>query len=220
MPLELANAWYRYGRAWVVRGASLRLGGSEVVALVGPNGAGKTTILKLMAGLLKPCRGDLLVDGASLWGMSERERLAVRRGIVYVHEKPVMVRGSVWDNIALGLRLRGAGEDLIASRVEWAARLMGLEDLLEERASTLSAGQAQAVSIARALALKPRYLLLDEPHSSLDRARRGMLVDVLRMHASRGVGIAVATHDLGLVDALWARLVEVEGGVIVRTGGG
>ena len=217
MPLELVNAWYSYGGAWVVRGVSIRLGESEVMALVGPNGAGKTTILKLLAGLLKPIRGALLVDGASLWSVDGRDRLMLRRSIVYVHEEPIIVRGTVWDNIALGLRLRGAGEDLIAARVEWASRLMGLEDLLYERANTLSRGQAQAVSIARALALKPRYLLLDEPHSSLDRDRRGMLVEVLRSHAYQGVGIAFATHDLGLADAVGARLVEVEDGVLVRT---
>ncbi len=212
--LEARGLWLRYPgqRRWTLRDAALALHAGEVVSVLGPNGAGKTTLLKAAAGLLRPQRGEVLVEGRSLWDAPPGERLVLRRRVVYVSEKPVLVRGTVLDNIALGLRLRGAPREEAEEAARRAAERLGVAELLGEKASGLSRGQQQLVALARALALSPRALLLDEPFAHLDVSRRRLLARVIAEEASRGAAVAVATHDTYLASRLASRHVVVEEG--------
>lgn len=208
------DVWARYGRGgWVLRGATLDLRRGEVLAVAGPNGGGKTTLLKVLAGLLEPAQGRVAVAGVSLWDVGEEERLRARRQVVYVGEKPVMVGGTVRDNIGLGLRLRGVDSGVERTVAEVAERL-GIKGLLDWPARGLSAGQAQMVSIARALALEPRALLLDEPFSHLDRSRRLLLSRVIGELRSRGVLVVIAGHEEAHTLRLADRVAWVEAGVV------
>ncbi|MCE4602935.1 MAG: ABC transporter ATP-binding protein [Desulfurococcales archaeon] len=214
--IEARSVWLRYtpNSGWVLRGASLRLAPGSIVALMGPNGSGKTSMLKVLAGLIKPGRGEVLYNGLNIWDMDDARRLEARRTAVYVAEKPVMVRGTVMDNLLLGLRLRGIDPQLAEKRVEWVVESLGLDSILDMNARSLSAGQAQIVSIARALVLGPKYLLLDEPFPHLDRARRRLLAGLLEELRSEGVAIAIAGHEEAYTLRLSDSIAWIESGIV------
>ncbi|NOZ88394.1 MAG: ABC transporter ATP-binding protein [Crenarchaeota archaeon] len=213
--IRLRGVWHRYtsrGR-WVLRGADFTVSPGEAVLVVGPNGSGKTTLLKIAGLLLEPSRGLVEAWGEPFWSLPRSGRLRLRRRVVYVHEKPILVRGTVLENIALGLLLRGAprGEALEAARE--AAEALGIPgSLLGERARRLSRGLQQLVAVARALAVKPRVLILDEPFAHLDYRRRRLLAEKLEELRDHGTGVAVASHDTGLAARLADRVVAVEDG--------
>lgn len=194
MIIELKGVWFAYpgSRRYALRGVHMRVEGGRVVMIEGPNGAGKTTLLKVLALLYRPVKGAVFINGDDYWSLDPRTQLSLRRRVVYVHERPILLRGSVLENVALGLKLRGV-PGAISGALE-TLRAMGLEYLAERKWRELSAGEAQLVSIARAVAVQPELLLLDEPMAHLDEDRRELLVEILRELKSRGVGIVVASH--------------------------
>ncbi len=188
--------------------------GATVV--VGPNGSGKTTLLKVAGLLYKPSRGSIFVDGVEFWAQPSDVRVRIRRNIVYVHDNPVMVTGSVAENIAYGLILRGIGK---SKALEEAYRFLAdlkLERLASRNSKNLSSGEAQLVSLIRALILKPRCLLLDEPTSNLDPDRRKVFVKLIEDY--EGI-LVVATNDYGLASKIADRIVVMKDGRIASTDG-
>lgn len=173
---------------------ALDIKAGEVLAIVGPNGAGKSTLLHLLARLVKPSRGEISYQGRSIKQIGET---AYRRRIGLVLQAPLLFDMTVYNNVASGLRFRGVGKQEIESRVaRWLKRL-GIPHLSDRRATDLSGGEAQRVSLARALILEPDLLLLDEPFSALDpptikRIRRE-LTDIL---AETKTTTLLITHDL------------------------
>ena len=212
----MVNVWYRYpgSASWVLRGVGIDIGAGESVIVTGPNGSGKTTLLKVIAAIYKPVRGRVKLWGKDVWMVADAERLALRRRLVYVHEEPIIVRGSVLHNIAFGLLLRGVERETAEAKAEEAASLLGLEGLLAEKAKHLSRGRRQLVAIARAIALEPDYLLLDEPLSHLDLSSKDRLLAVLEELKSKGRGVVLTAHDTSLVERLKARLIYLEDGLV------
>jgi molybdate transport system ATP-binding protein len=200
----------------------VRLGVStgETLVVLGPNGAGKTTLLRCLAGLL-PLRGRVVLDGETLEDSDAGVRVPTeRRPIGFVFQDYLLFpRMSVEDNVAFGLRARGAGKE--TSRREaraWLERV-GLGDKAAARPSALSGGQAQRVALARALAISPRLLLLDEPLAALDAGARGEVRRELRRHLSSFPGTRLlVTHDPVEAVALGDRLVVIEDGRVVQEG--
>ncbi len=217
--IELRDVWFRYpgAEAPALRGINL-LFDEGAVAVVGPNGAGKTTLLKVASALYKPLRGSLLIDGVDPWSLDEGGRAAVRRACVYLHEKPVMLRGTVWENVAYPLKIRGLDKTEVEERVEMALKLMGIRELADKRASSLSAGQLQRVALARAIAVEPKHILLDEPAANLDSHGRTLLENLLRRLSSQGASIIFSTHDRFSAQRVAGRVVLMEDGVIVADG--
>lgn len=196
MPLECKNLWYTYdGRHWILKGINLAIGDGVLAVLSGPNASGKTTLLKVLGGIYKPQRGTVTVDGVPLWPQQGYDGRRARLKVVYVHDKPIMVKGTVLYNAALGLVIRGTPRDQAEEKALEALEELGIKNLANKRARELSAGQKQLVAIARALAVKPKYLLLDEPTSNLDRAKRRYLVSILLEKTHRGTTILAASHD-------------------------
>lgn len=205
----------RNGRA-VLQVDSLDIQRGETLTVVGPNGAGKSTLLLALAHLLKPSRGDILYDGKSLKQLNELE---YRRKISFVFQAPLLMDMTVEQNITLGLKFRGTtkAEAQVRTR-EWMKQL-GVESLAKRRASQLSGGEAQRVSLARAFVLEPELLLLDEPFSALDPPTRSSLIQDLYdlLQGTHRTAVFV-THNLSEAAKLSHRIAVIIGGVLRQVG--
>ena len=202
----------RYGARDVLDVPALDVRRGEILAVVGPNGSGKSTLLRV-AGLVEtPSAGEVRVAGHPV---RSADLLVQRRRLASVFQHPLLVRGSVADNVALGLSFRNVTRSEIAARVDrWLSRL-GIAHLRDRSARTLSGGEAQRVALARALVLDPVVLLLDEPFGALDAPARAALIPELgAILKTDGVTTVLVTHDRAEAQALADRVAVLLGGRI------
>jgi molybdopterin-binding protein len=199
----------------VVDVESLEVRRGEVLALLGPNGAGKSTLLRLLAGLESADQGRLFYKGRRIAG-EDRE---LRRASVAVMQRPYLWRGTVRQNVEYGLRLRRVSSKERRSRAHHALGMLEVAHLADASVATLSGGEAQRVAVARALAVEPEVLFLDEPTADLDVAvRRRLLADLERILRRAAPAIVLITHDPGEAFALADRVAVLESGRIIQTG--
>lgn len=183
----------RYGGRTVLRIQALDIYKGELFTLVGPSGAGKSTLLRLLHFLEHPDQGTITFHSVVSNGHSPVP-LTVRRQITMVFQRPVLFRGSVYDNIAYGLRLRGQPVEPIVS--EMLARLR-LTELARAPAHTLSGGEVQRVALGRALVIQPSVLLLDEPTANLDPANVALIEEIItEVNREHGTTIVLVTHNV------------------------
>jgi tungstate transport system ATP-binding protein len=214
--VEIRDLLVRRGEHPALQLEHLSIESGEVLAVVGPNGAGKSTLLLTLARLLKPERGEIQFNGQQA---STESDTVYRRRIALVMQEPLLFDASVFDNVASGLRFRGIARDEIRRKVPlWLERL-GVGHLAKRRAGELSGGEAQRVSLARALVLEPQLLLLDEPFSALDPPTRGHLLDdlggLLKETATTTVFV---THDLPEASQLAGRMAVIIGNRLRQVG--
>lgn len=208
--LELQDVCTRFGDVWIHRGLELKVQRGELLALVGGSGSGKTTLLRQMVGLLLPDRGSIRVFGEPLFGGGPARERALRRrfGVLFQHGA-LFSAFSVFDNIAFPLReLKVLDEDMIRDLVMLK---LAMVELLPRHAalmpSELSGGMVKRVALARALALEPELLLLDEPTAGLDPDRSASFVSLIRALSDElGLTVVFVTHDLDTLAALSARV--------------
>lgn len=194
----------------------LQVAEGEVLAVIGPNGAGKSTFLLALARLLRPVQGRITFRGKPLETLGE---LDYRRRIALVLQEPLLLDTSVFENVAAGLRYRRLPKSEVNLRVgEWLTRL-GVAHLSDRRARRLSGGEAQRVSLARAFAIQPEILLLDEPFSALDApTRMRLLEDFQSLLAETPVTTLFITHDLDEALLLGDRVAVLLGGRLRQVG--
>ncbi len=199
----------------VLRSVDLLVPSGQLVALVGPSGAGKTTLLRAIAGLTKVQEGEISIEGRSQLALPPHNR-----PIAMVFQEPRLLPNlSVEDNAALPLRARGAGrgERREAARARLAE--VGLGEMAERSVHGLSGGEAQRVSLARALCAEPELLLLDEPLAALDPERRESLRGLIaEVSSARGLTSLLVTHDRGEAAELGDSVALLLGGGIVQHG--
>ena len=192
--LEVRDLSHRYGGASsrVLSRLSIDVEPGELVAFLGPSGCGKTTALKIIAGLLRPTSGDVLVDGSSVIAVPPE-----KRGAAMVFQKALLFpHMSVAQNIGFGLRMQNVPRDRISRRVDAALRRVRMGGFAERRPGELSGGQQQRVALARALVTEPRLLLLDEPLSALDASLREEMRELVReVQEQGGYTTVFVTHD-------------------------
>jgi tungstate transport system ATP-binding protein len=166
----------------------------EIFALVGPSGAGKSTLLRLLNFLEPPTSGSIQFLETA-FGPSQEMPLDLRRRVTTVFQRPMLLNRSVRDNVSYGLRLRGQRN---ASRqINNTLQQVGLGDLADQRARTLSGGEAQRVALARAMVLQPEALLLDEPTANLDPYNVGLIEDIVRaQNREHGTTLVLVTHNV------------------------
>ena len=214
--LDIHELMIQRGERTVLTVDRLQVTEGEVLAVIGPNGAGKSTFLLALARLLRPARGSINFRGKPLETLGELE---YRRRIALVLQEPLLLDTNVFENVAAGLHYRRLPKSEINRRVgEWLNRL-GVAHLRDRRARRLSGGEAQRVSLARAFAIQPEILLLDEPFSALDAPTRlRLLEDFQFLLAETPVTTLFITHDLDEALLLGDRVAVLLGGSLRQVG--
>ena len=190
--LDVAGAEKSFGAAAVLGGVDLGVGQGEFVSLLGPSGCGKTTLLRIVAGLLAVDRGTVRLDDQDITALPPHKRDV---GVVF-QNYALFPHLTVAENVAFGLKARGRGAQETREAVARFLDLVHLTDFADRSVRALSGGQQQRVAVARALAVRPKLLLLDEPFSALDRKlRETMQIDLRRLLRELGTTSVFVTHD-------------------------
>jgi tungstate transport system ATP-binding protein len=212
--LRLCGVTVRYGQRVVLNLPELSVAPGEVLAIMGPNGAGKSTLLHVAALLRRPQTGEVWITGERATRRTER---ALRRRTAMVLQEPLLFDISVVANAASGLRFRGVRRHDAEHRARVWLDQFGIGHLATQNARTLSGGEAQRVSLARAFAVEPELLILDEPFAALDPASREVLVPELaaRLRETKTAAVIV-THDATDARALADRLLILVNGHIAQ----
>jgi tungstate transport system ATP-binding protein len=192
----------------------LELRPGEIYLVHGPNGSGKSTLLHLLALLLTPSGGEICFNGLPVKGAQERQRL--RRQITLVEQSPFLFRASVYQNLAFGLRLRDVRGDLLRRRITQALQAVGLEGFENRRAKELSGGETRRVALARAMALRPQLLLLDEPTAGLDQGALPLFEHCLAALPDQGTTVVIAGHDADQPRRLGGTILTLDHGRLVK----
>lgn len=195
---QLNSVGVNYGKVQALKACGLRIQAGERVALVGSNGSGKSTLLRTLHGLVRPTTGSLHVDEAA------------RQAMLFQH--PYMLRASAQTNVALGLWLKGVAWKEARAQALRALERVGLLALAQRNAKALSGGQQQRLALARAWALRPDVLLLDEPTASLDPAAKREVEALMTEFAQAGMTLIFSSHNLGQVKRLASRVIYLEQG--------
>jgi 2-aminoethylphosphonate transport system ATP-binding protein len=220
--LDRIDLDYRQGRTSTpaLRDVTIRIKAGQTLALLGPSGSGKSTALKVLAGFLQPTAGRVYLDGRDVTDLPP-----ARRGIgVVVQSYALFPHLRVDDNVAFGLHARRLPKDVITERVAEALGQVGMSEYGRRLPRELSGGQQQRIAIARALAIRPKVLLLDEPLAALDiHLRQGMLAELQRLRANLpDTAILFVTHDqaeaLALADQIG--VMRPGAGLVARRAGG
>ena len=201
--LSADNLKKRYKSRTVVQDVSLDVQSGEVVGLLGPNGAGKTTCFYMIVGLVHPDGGSISLDGAEISKFPIHRR--ARLGLSYLpQENSVFRKLTVQENVRAVLELQNLSEAEIEDRLESVLRELHISHLRNNPALSLSGGERRRVEIARALATRPSYMLLDEPFAGIDPIAVGDIQTLVRHLTNRGIGVLITDHNvretLGLTD--------------------
>lgn len=197
-----------------VHGASLEVKDGEFIVLVGPSGCGKSTTLRMMAGLESISEGDLYIGDRRVNDVPPKDRdiaMVFQNYALYPHM-------TVFDNMAFGLKLRKYPAAEIKQRVDQAAKILGIEPILDRKPKQLSGGQRQRVAVGRAIVRKPQVFLFDEPLSNLDaKLRVQMRTEISKLHAQLGSTMIYVTHDQVEAMTMGDRIVVLKDGYVQQT---
>lgn len=180
--------------------------------LTGANGSGKSTLLSILAFLTPPTRGDIYYSGVRAIFGSSRSLQKLRREVTLLHQNPYLFRQTVYGNVAYGLMIRRITGQEQERRVAEALDLVGLGGFQQRQAQELSGGEAQRVAMARALALKPKVLLLDEPLSNVDSNTAKLLEQVIVSLPKKGTSVIITSHDHGHLERLECARIHLAAG--------
>jgi tungstate transport system ATP-binding protein len=203
--VELRNAGVRFGDVTALSDVTFALRPGERVALVGANGSGKTTLLRLL-------HGQLAHEGARRAALDAQGREPAQ---AMVFQRPFLLRLSVWHNLMLALWLARVPRSERAARATQALARVGLAEQRERPARVLSGGQQQRLALARAWAVQPQVLFLDEPTASLDPGAKREVEQLIAEFAGEGMAVVMSTHNLGQAKRLATRVVYLEGGRVI-----
>ena len=213
--IKLTNLWKHYGDVQAVRGINLDIGHNEFVALVGPSGCGKTTTLRMIAGLEDITGGEIEIGENVVNEVPPKDRdiaMVFQNYALYPHM-------SVYQNMSFGLKIRKTPKEEIDKRVQMAAEILNISELLERRPAQLSGGQRQRVAMGRAIVRDPVVFLFDEPLSNLDaKLRVQMRTEIKKIHQRVQTTVVYVTHDQVEAMTLADRIVVMNEGVIEQVG--
>ena len=213
--LETRGVMVRFGGVMALGGVDIDVPAGQVTGLIGPNGAGKTTLFNVVSGIQTPTSGSVFVDGKDVTRIAAHRR--ARLGLARTFQRLELFGSmSVRDNVRVAAEL--ARIPNLRTWVDSVVERVGLGDLADRTAGDLPTGSARLVEIARALAVKPRLLLLDEPASGLDESESEHLGALLRSLAAEGLGVLLVEHDVALVMRVCDSIYVLDLGVIIAHG--
>ncbi|MEI8094162.1 MAG: LPS export ABC transporter ATP-binding protein [Spirochaetales bacterium] len=218
MTLSVQGLKKRFGKKMAVRQVSFSMNAGEIVGLLGPNGAGKTTVFYMIAGFLRPTAGKILLNEKAITRYPMYKR--ARAGIAYLpQEASVFRKLSVEDNIRAVLETRrGMNGKARKARLEELLVELGIERLRKQKAYTLSGGERRRTEIARALAIEPKFLLLDEPFAGIDPIAVYEIKKIIRQLADQGIGVLITDHNVRDTLDITSRACIINVGEILTQG--
>jgi len=215
--LEAKGLSKAYGKHQVLRNLNLCLSTGEIVGLLGPNGAGKTTTFYMIVGVIRPETGSIFLDGEDIAGLPMYKR--AKRGISYLPQEPSIFRKlSVEDNLRAVLEIRGLGRDEIELEVDRLLKEFDLTEFSKRDGYKLSGGERRKAEIARAIAVKPLFILFDEPFTGIDPITIVELKKILIFLKSRGLGILITDHNVRDTLSITDRAYIISNGEILEEG--
>jgi len=218
--IEFQDLHKAFDEKQVLQGFSLEIRDAETLVIIGYSGSGKSVALKHIVGLLHPDAGDVIVDGQAVSTLDREGLTLLRQGIGYVFQFAALFDSmTVADNLALGLKRRGLGEEEIEERMREALALVDLSGTGDRMPAELSGGMRKRVGIARAIALRPRYILYDEPTTGLDPVTSAV-IDRLMVRTREHLGVTgvVVTHDMRSAYTVGDRIAMLYEGRVRQVG--
>lgn len=218
--IEFQDLYKGFDGKAVLQGLSLRIRDGETVVIIGYSGTGKSVALKHIVGLLQPDAGDVIVDGQAVGTLDKGDLTLLREGIGYVFQFAALFDSmTVAENLALGLRRRRLADEEIEDRVREALALVDLSGTGDRLPAELSGGMRKRVGIARAIALRPRYILYDEPTTGLDPVTSAV-IDRLMVRTREHLGVTgvVVTHDMRSAYTVGDRIAMLYEGRVRQVG--
>jgi len=218
--LRIENVSKRYGKREVLRGVSLSVRKGDLKILIGPSGAGKSTLLQCINFLVKPDEGRVWLEGEEVKHSHKKDLYAYRQKVGMIFQDfNLFDHLSAMENVMIGLvKVKGMSREAAQARAQLELERVGLRDHTAKYPAQLSGGQKQRVSIARALAMDPKVMLLDEPTSALDPELVGEVQTAIRDLGRNGMTMIMATHQLSFASSFASEIVFMEDGRIVETG--
>ncbi|MBN2256920.1 MAG: ABC transporter ATP-binding protein [Anaerolineaceae bacterium] len=207
------SIWKKFGDVVALQDFNIKVEDKEFLVLVGPSGCGKTTALRCLAGLEEPTSGSIMIEDKVVNDIAPKDRdiaMVFQSYALYPHM-------TVFDNMAFGLKLRHFPKDKIKTRVNEAARIMGIEELLKRKPRELSGGQRQRVAVGRAIVREPKVFLFDEPLSNLDaKLRVQMRTEISKIHNRLATTFIYVTHDQTEAMTMATRIAVMNKGVLLQ----
>ncbi len=221
MPFELTNVTYSYPQAAALKDVSLRIQDGEFLGIMGHTGCGKTTLLQIMAGLITPSSGQVMLDGKDIFSKKyDRRELRQKVGLVFQHPECQLFERTVEKDVAFGLKYSGLSHREISLGVDEALALMGFEPdkLRGQSPLALSGGEKRRVAIAGVLVQKPKVLMLDEPIAGLDPQGRESFLETIARLNQQGTTIIMVSHNADGLAQYAKRLLVLDRGHIAMDG--
>ncbi len=206
-----------FGRKVVVQDVNVRIPRGMVVGLLGPNGAGKTTTFRMIAGFLQPDTGTVLLDGKDITTREVHERALL--GITYLSQEPSVFRGlSVEDNIIAVLEFHGYSRKDAVKKAWELLEQFGLRGKEKQKAWSLSGGERRRLEVARAIAIEPKYILMDEPFTGIDPIMVAELKTIIQQLAQMNIGVLISDHNVRDTLSICNKAYIIANGMIIAKG--
>lgn len=209
--IQFKDVYYTANKTDILSGLDFNINKSEFVALVGDNGCGKTTLTKLLIGVIKADKGEIMLDGVDVKKYKLHE-VGAKIGYVFQNANYQIFAPTVEEELSFAMRYKGIDEQTIKSRIEEMIDRFALGETKDVTTYNLSQGEKQRLAIACMLINEPEFIVLDEPTVGLDEQRKNQLMEYLKEINSQDIGILVISHDRKMVQNYAKRIVQMKGG--------
>lgn len=223
--IELKDVWYQYNpnsplSYWALKGIDLKIERGEFVSIIGPTGSGKSTLIQHFNGLLRPTKGEVIIDGVEISKTKDLKAIRKKVGMVFQYPETQIFSETIYDELAFGLRNYGYSEEEIREKIEVVVKKLGIEHIpLDKSPFLLSGGEMRRVAIASVLAMEPEVFVLDEPLANLDpQGRRELLREIDYLNRKESLTVIIVSHDLSEISKYADRIIVLFDGTIMMDG--